>query len=239
MNEKIVSVIPLVDHLEGTEGHIPDGGVKKTVREVCFLKPLDSNGRLLIKLLGDAAGDTVQLHAVEFGVCQGLRAHTDKVADAAGRLQQVSGLEAHACERLIDGSDDHGRGVKGRQGGLPGCGVLVLGQQGFQLGILAVALVKAVGQTAPAHIPRQHLLLLRGGKPVLSLQPFQQADGPDIVVEPLSRRSRADGVIGDVVLMPVCIRDFRMEDKGGHLGPALGLGRGQWRLLTTLVVPIH
>lgn len=55
MNEEIVSVIPLVDHLEGAEGHISDSGVKKAVREVCFFKPLDSDGRLLIKLLGDAA----------------------------------------------------------------------------------------------------------------------------------------------------------------------------------------
>ena len=102
-----------------------------------------------------------------------------------------------------------------------------------------MALVKAVGQTAPAHILRQHLLFLWGGKPVLGLQPFQQADGPDIVVEPLSWRPRADGVIGDVVLMPVCIRDFRMEDKGGHPGPALGLGWGQGWLYTALVVPIR
>ena len=55
VNEEIVSVIPLVDHLEGAEGHIPDGGVKKAVREVCFFKPLDSDRRLLIELLGDAA----------------------------------------------------------------------------------------------------------------------------------------------------------------------------------------
>ena len=30
-----------------------------------------------------------------------------------------------------------------------------------------------------------------------------------------------------MVLMPVCGRDFGMEDKGGHLGPAPGRGRGQ------------
>ena len=55
VNEEIISVIPLVDHLEGAEGHISNSGVKKAVREVCFLKPLDSDRRSLIKLLGDAA----------------------------------------------------------------------------------------------------------------------------------------------------------------------------------------
>ena len=101
-----------------------------------------------------------------------------------------------------------------------------------------MALVKAVCQPTPAHILRQHLLFLWCGKPVLGLQPFQQADGPDIVVEPLPRGSHAQGVIGDVVLMPVCVGNFRMEDKGGNPGPALGLGWGQSWLLTALVVPI-
>ena len=102
-----------------------------------------------------------------------------------------------------------------------------------------MALVKAVCQPTPAHILRQHLLFLWGGKPVLGLQPFQQADGPDIVAEPFSRRPCADGVIGDVVLMPVRVGDFRMEDKGGHPGPALGLGWSQGWLYTALVVPIR
>ena len=101
-----------------------------------------------------------------------------------------------------------------------------------------MALVKAVCQPTPAHILRQHLLFLCG-KPVLGLQPFQQADGPDIVAEPFSRRPCADGVIGDVVLMPVRVGDFRVEDKGGHPGPALGLGWGQDWLFTALVVPIR
>ena len=59
MNEEIVLVVPLVRHLKRTKGHVADGGVKKAVREVCFLKPLDSNGRFLIELLGNSPADTV------------------------------------------------------------------------------------------------------------------------------------------------------------------------------------
>ena len=39
--------------------------------------------------------------------------------------------------------------------------------------------------------------------------------------------------------MPVRVGDFRMEDKGGHPGPVLGLGWGQGWLYTALVVPIR
>ena len=102
-----------------------------------------------------------------------------------------------------------------------------------------MALVKAIGQTAPAHILRQYRLFLLGGKAVLSFQLFQQTDGPDIVVEPCPRRPHADGVIGNVVLMPVCAGDFGMKDKGGHLGSASGRGRGLDWPITIMAVPIR
>ena len=95
VNEKVVLVIPLVRYLERTKWHVADGGVKKAVREFCCLKPLDSDGGFLIELLGDASTDTIQLYTVDFGVGQTFRAHTDEVADAAGRLQQIAGLKAH------------------------------------------------------------------------------------------------------------------------------------------------
>ena len=54
-----------------------------------------------------------------------------------------------------------------------GGGVLIFGEQPFQFGTLfcpAVLIgVKGICQTAPAHILRQHLLLLSGGTPVLLL----------------------------------------------------------------------
>ena len=193
----------------------------------------------MIELAGDTSADTVQLYPVNFGVGQHFRAHTDEVADAAGRLQQIAGLKAHVLQHLIDGADDHGRGIKGGEGGFSGGGVLVLVQQGFQFGVLAVTLVKAVGQPAPAHILRQYRLFLRRGKPIFPFQLFKQTDGPDVVVEAFPRRPRADGVIGDAVLMPVCGGDFGMEDKGRHFAPAFGLGRGQRWLIIIRVAPIR
>ena len=46
---------------------------------------------------------------------------------------------------------------------------------------------------------------------------FQQADGPDIVVEPFSWRPCADGVIGDAVLMPVRVGTSGWRTKGDTL----------------------
>ena len=63
-------VVPLVWQLKTSEWDIADGGIKKAVREVRFLKPLDSNAAVLIKLLGDTARDGVQFNAVDFGIAQ-------------------------------------------------------------------------------------------------------------------------------------------------------------------------
>ena len=95
VNEKVVLVVPLVRHFERPKWHVADGGVKKAVREVCFLKPLDSDRGFLIELAGDTPADSVQLYAVDFGVRQIFRAHTNEVANTAGRFQQIAGLEAH------------------------------------------------------------------------------------------------------------------------------------------------
>ena len=100
-------------------------------------------------------------------------------------------------------------------------------------------LVKAIGQPAPAHILCQYRLFLRGSKPFLLFQLFQQTDGSDIVVKACSRRPHADGVIGDAVFMPICVGDFGMKDKGGHFGPAPGRGRGQGWFLSVRAVPVR
>ena len=120
-------VIAFIRHLEVAEGDITDGHIKKAVREVCFLKPLDSNGRFLIELLGDAPADGIQFDAVDLGIHQAIRAHADEVADAAGRLQHIAGLEPHVLQGLIHGPDHHGRGVESSQSGLPCCLVFILG----------------------------------------------------------------------------------------------------------------
>ena len=59
----------------------------------------------------------------------------------------------------------------------------------------------------------------------LSFQLFQQSNGPDIVVEACPWCSRANGVIRDVVLMPVCGRDFWMKDNGECFISVFGYAR--------------
>ena len=66
-------------------------------------------------MLCDASGDAVQLDAVDTGIRQALRFHTEEVADAAAWLQQIAALEAHVLQRLIHGADDHRRCVERSQ----------------------------------------------------------------------------------------------------------------------------
>ena len=59
MDKEIQLVIAFVPQLEIAKGHVTDGGVKKAVREICFFKPLNSDGGLLIKLSGNTSTDAV------------------------------------------------------------------------------------------------------------------------------------------------------------------------------------
>ena len=62
-----------------------------------------------------------------------------------------------------------------------GGGVFILREQPFQFCVFLCPVilirVKGICQTAPAHILRQHLLLLGGGTPVLLFQLEQGSDG--------------------------------------------------------------
>ena len=113
VNEKMIFIIPLVVERIAAERHIADGKVKKAVRQLGILKPLHRDAALLVQLLGDAAGEGVQLHAVQAAVLHALRHQPKKVANAAGRLQDVAGAETHILHRLIDGLDNGGGRVVG------------------------------------------------------------------------------------------------------------------------------
>ena len=90
----------------------------------------------------------------------------------------------------------------GIQGAGTGSGVLVLGKQPFQFGVLfcptIFAGVKSVCQTAPAYILRKHLLLLGGGTAMLLLQSAQGLDGFNIAGEFLLGASDTQIIIRDV-----------------------------------------
>ena len=90
----------------------------------------------------------------------------------------------------------------GVQGAGTGGGILVLGKQPFQFGVLfrpAVLIgVKGICQTSPAHILGKHLLFLSGGTPMLLFQLEQGADGFNVPRVLLLRTSDTQIIIRDV-----------------------------------------
>ena len=88
------------------------------------------------------------------------------------------------------------------QGAGTGGGILVLGEQSFQLCIFLCptifAGVKGICQTAPAYILGKHLLLLGGGTPMLLFQLEQGADGFNVPRVLLLRTSDTQIIIRDV-----------------------------------------
>lgn len=107
MDGEIQPVIPLVRHMELSEGDIADGNIEKVIREGSFLIALHRNTAFLIKLSGNASGEIVQLHAIQLAAAHAFRQHTEKIADTAGWLQNVALREAHLPQGGIDAADDH------------------------------------------------------------------------------------------------------------------------------------
>ena len=163
VDQPMVFVVLLVQHLEIPKRYVAHGHIKEAVWHLHLFKALHGDPAVLIELLSDAPGNAVDLHAVGATFGHAVRQHPDKVTDAAGRLQNVPGLESHLREGAIHGLNDNGRGVKSRQRTGSGGGVFVLVKQGFQFFIVAAALIKAIGQAAPAYIAGQDFLLLRRG----------------------------------------------------------------------------
>ena len=147
-------VSPVVD-LVLSKGHVADGKVEE-IPSVDGFKACHGNVCLGIELLGDSAGDAVQLHTVQAASLHLLREKPEKVPDAHGRLQDVAGLEAHAADSLIDCLDNRGAGVVGVEGGGAGGGVFLRGKHAFQLIVLGapacLVRVESVRKTAPADV---------------------------------------------------------------------------------------
>ena len=118
-------VSPVVD-LILSKGHVADGKVEE-IPSVGGFKACHGNIRLGVKLLGNAPGDAVKLHAVQAASLHLLREKPEKIPDAHGRLQDVAGLEAHVAHRFIDCLDNRGAGVVGVQRGSSGGGVFLRG----------------------------------------------------------------------------------------------------------------
>ena len=217
-------VVTPVNDLDISKRHIAHCCVKKAVRYLRLFIAGDSDPAVLIKLSGDAAGNTVEFHAVDLAIPHAVRQHSHKVANAAGRLQQIAAFQTHLCQRLVDGVDDDGRGIKGGQAAGPRGGIFLLGEQRFQLGIPAVLFIEAIGKAAPAHIAGKDLLLLRCRQPVFAFHCLQGADRRHIGRILLRLAAHAQLPIHDVKVVPLPGRYFRIERCKPHTLP-FGLRR--------------
>ena len=128
VDQPMVLVIPLVQHLEVTKGHIADCHIKETVRHLHFFKPGDGNRTVLIKLLGNAPGDGIQFHTIGMTASHTAGNHADEIANAAGGFQNIALPEAHLLQCLIHSLDDNRGGVERSQGAGSGGGVFFFGK---------------------------------------------------------------------------------------------------------------
>ena len=208
-------VVSGVADLVIAEGYIADGGVKEVLGVRAVLIAPHHDVGLGVELLGDAAGDGVQLHAVQPGRGHGLRQAAEEAAHAAGGLQDVAGLEAHAAQGLVDGPDDDRRREVGVQGAGPRRSVLVPGQQGLQLDVLVGPLGfvrrEGVRDAAPAHVAGEDLLLVGGRGAPLGLDGLQNPDGGGV-----------GGVLGlGASNAKIVVRDAEVNGRRGWPGGGL------------------
>ena len=102
MDRKAQPVVCRVINLVLSERHVADSKVEEIVWIVCFFVSADLNLRLWIQQSCNAATDTVQLYTIQLRVFHVFRKQAEEVANAAGRLQNVAALEAHAADGCID-----------------------------------------------------------------------------------------------------------------------------------------
>ena len=175
-------VSPVVD-LVLSKGHVADGKVEE-IPSVGGFKACHGNVCLGIELLGDSAGDAVQLHTVQAASLHLLREKPEKVPDAHGRLQDVADLKAHVSNGFIDCLDNRGAGVVGVQRGSSGRSVFFGRKRRIKLHKFTFpvfpALIERIRKTAPADIAGQDFLLFRRGLQALKLQLLQKIDSRHI-----------------------------------------------------------
>lgn len=180
MNEPVILVVPLVIDTIIPKRHIADSHIKEAIRNLHLFKAGYCNAAVLIELLCQSSGYTVDLYAIQMASLHAFGQKTKKIPNAAGRLQNVACAESHVFQSFIDHLNHSGRRVVGVQNRGFRCGVLVLRKQRFKFRIMAVSFYKAVRQTAPAYIPGENFLFFRRCQTIFCLNPFQAANGRNV-----------------------------------------------------------
>ena len=130
MNLEVQLIIPAVADLILPKRHIADGKVKEVVRQVGFFIPCNLNFCFLVKLLRNAPGQVIQLHAVQLGIV-GIELAVPMAEERADTHTGFQHIAAHTADMLqgaVHGVNHRRRCVKGCQGGFPRGGVFILGQ---------------------------------------------------------------------------------------------------------------
>ena len=233
VNGKMQPVILRVVDLKIAERHIAHNAVKIVVGKMRTFVAGHLDIGLLVKLLRNAACNAVQFNAVEFGITAAKMSVRKKCACTHAGFKDFAALYTETLQRSVDGVDNGGGRVKGRQCAAAGSFVFGFGQYCFQSAVLicprAFVRVKRIGQTAPAGILRQNLLFfLVGGYAAIGyalFNFFQLLDGGNVGVKLFARRCRQiiqiGGFIGNrfaVVRFIFCRKAFHichnLRDKG-------------------------
>ena len=130
VNLKMQLIIPAVADLILSKRHIADGKVKEVVRQVGFFIPCNLDFCFLVKLLRNAPGQAIQLHAVQLGIV-GIELAAPMPKERTNAHTGFQHIAAHTADMLqgaVHSVNDRRRRVKGSQGRFPCSGVFVLGQ---------------------------------------------------------------------------------------------------------------
>ena len=172
-------VSPVVD-LVIAEGHVADGQVEE-VPPIRRLKARDGDVGFGVKLPRDTPCDAVQLHTVQAAVLHGLRQQAEEIPHAHGGFQDVAAGKAHLRDSIVHGPDDHGAGIVRVERRGARRFVFLRRQRSGEFTVFpgprGLLRVKGIRQTAPAHIPGEHALLLRRSHALPGFQPVQQVNG--------------------------------------------------------------
>ena len=200
MNGKAQPVIGLVADFIISERNIAYSKIVK-IPAVGRLKTCHCDLGFRIKLLRDPASNGIEFYAIQPTVLHRLRQHPEEIADAHGRLQNISGFEAHLSKGIIDSPDDCRAGIVGIQGRGPRHFILLLRKQGLQLCILFCPVVligiKGICKTAPADIPGKDFLFFRCSITVFRFQPEKRLNGFDVPCKLFLRTAFPEMIIGD------------------------------------------
>ena len=168
-----------IAYLDAVEGDVAQNHVKAPRLKPGALITRHGDGCFRVELLGDAAGDGINLHTVQLCPPQALRQNGIKIARSHAGVEHLSvgaALKAEIAQGGINPLDKLRLGVVGGQGGVERVAVLHIVQQQLQLPVFFFPpgrfLGKGVCDTAPADVAGQDDLLLLGCRAALLFDPF-------------------------------------------------------------------